>query len=225
MLTSAEAEPHGAKPGRFVRLVVTDTGTGIDPAVLPRIFEPFFTTKAPGQGSGLGLASAYGIVKNHGGVITVESELGKGTAFTVLLPATDPQPADRPASQVAVSSGHGTILVVDDDERMLKSMARLLSAMGYEVLTASGGRAAVDVVRRHRESISLVILDMTMPEMSGAATFDAIREISPALKVLLSSGYAIDGQAQALLDRGCNGFIQKPFDEVMLSEKIQAVRS
>ena len=223
-ITAEETEPHGAQPGRFVRLVVADTGTGIEPTILPRIFEPFFTTKDPGQGTGLGLASVYGIVKNHGGIVTVESEVGRGTAFTILLPATNQPSVERAATQAAVRPGRGTILVVDDEELVRKICARLLVALGYEVLTAFRGQAAVDVVRQHHEKISLVILDLTMPEMTGAATFDAIREIAPTLKVLLASGFSVDGQAQALLDRGCNGFIQKPFDLAALSEKLQALR-
>lgn len=219
----AEATPHGVSPGRFVSLVVTDTGTGIDPAVLPRVFEPFFTTKAVGHGTGLGLASVYGIVKNHEGFINVESELGKGTTFRVMLPATDEPARDRPTSKVALRRGTGTILVVDDEETVREFTARLLRGMGYAVLTAGGGRAAVNLVDERRAEISLVMLDMTMPEMSGAATFDAIREIAPAMKVLLASGYAVDGQAQALLDRGCSGFIQKPFDAAGLSEKLQTI--
>jgi signal transduction histidine kinase len=224
MLTVVEAECHGAKPGRFVKLVVADTGTGIAPAILPRIFEPFFTTKAPGHGTGLGLASVYGIVKNHGGVITVESEVAKGTTFTILLPAAD-EPADgRPLPPPDIRLSHGTLLIVDDEESLLRLCARLLRAMGYEVLTASGGRAAIELVRKHHDTLALVILDMTMPEMSGAATFDAIREIAPEIKVLLSSGFSVDGQAQALLDRGCHGFIQKPFDAATLFAKIQSLR-
>ncbi len=223
-LTAAEAELHGAHSGRFVKLVVTDTGTGIDAANLPRIFEPFFTTKAPGQGSGLGLASVYGIIKNHGGIINVQSELGQGTAFTLLLPATDKAPAEKASAATPVRPGQGTVLVVDDEERLLHLCGRLLQALGYQVLTASTGRVAVEMVRQHHTELSLVILDLTMPEMSGAKTFEAIRKVAPCLRVLLASGASIDGQAQQLLDQGCNGFIQKPFDAAALSEKIRALR-
>jgi PAS domain S-box-containing protein len=223
-LGQAEAKAHGITAGRFVKMVVTDSGTGIDPATLPRIFEPFFTTKAPGQGSGLGLASVYGIIKNHGGAITVESELGRGTAFTILVPATNVPAAEKPRQRVSIRPGQGTVLVVDDEEPLLHLCSRLLEAMGYRVLAAPGGRAAVDLMRKHEDEISLVILDLTMPEMSGAKTFEALREISPTVKVLLASGASEDGQAQQLLDRGCNGFLQKPFDAVALSEKIRSLR-
>ncbi len=222
-VTPAEAEPVGIDPGRYIQIVVADTGTGIDAATLPRIFEPFFTTKGPGHGSGLGLASVYGIIKNHGGSITVDSAIGKGTAFTILVPATDKRSPDPPAPAAPVRQAHGTILIVDDEEQLLRIYASLLRTMGYEVLTASSGPTAVAVVREHHARISLVILDLTMPGMSGASTFDAIREISPAIKVLLASGYSVDGHAQELLRRGCNGFIQKPFDATALCEKIRSL--
>lgn len=224
-LSAADVQGFGAEPGRFVKVVVSDTGVGIAPENLPRVFEPFFTTKAQGQGSGLGLASAYGIVKNHGGIITVTSEVGRGTSFTILLPATEQPAVDDPEASNAVRSGRGTILVVDDEERLLAISAHLLRALGYDVMIASGGKLACELVRRHRDSISLVILDMTMPGMSGADTFDAIRLIEPTMRVLLASGYSLEGQAQALLDRGCSGFIQKPYDVAALSEKLRALCS
>lgn len=224
-LRAADVEGSGAEPGHFVRVVVSDTGVGIAPENLPRVFEPFFTTKAQGQGSGLGLASAYGIVKNHGGIISVSSEEGRGTAFTILLPATDRPAVDDPEASNAVRSGRGTLLVVDDEEQLLDISAHLLRALGYDVLTASGGKTSCELIARHRDSISLVILDMTMPDMSGADTFDAIRAIEPKMRVLLASGYSLEGQAQALLDRGCSGFIQKPYDVAALSEKLRALCS
>lgn len=219
-----DAESHGVEPGRFVKLVVADTGCGMDEATQARIFEPFFTTKPPGLGTGLGLASVYGIVKNHGGFVVVHSHLGRGSTFAIHVPATEQRVAVQPAPAPLAPSGHGTILIVDDEKQLLKCTARLLRALGYEVLTAADGRVAIDLVRQHRDDLALVLLDMTMPEMSGADTFDAIREIAPSMKVLLASGYTIDGQAQKLLDRGCNGFIQKPYDATALCQKIEAVR-
>ena len=191
---------HGADPGRFIKLTVADTGIGMDGHTQLRIFEPFFTTKGPREGTGLGLASVYGIIKNHGGYIRVESELGKGAAFILFLPATDKPVVVEKAPATPILRGKGTILVVDDEESIVKVSVRLLESMGYEVLTATRGAQAIELVRRHGEGISLVILDMTMPEMSGAKTFSAIREIAPNLKVLLASGYSLEGQAQEIIE-------------------------
>jgi PAS domain S-box-containing protein len=215
-----EGTPDGAAPRHFVRLVVADTGIGMDAATQARIFDPFFTTKGPGQGTGLGLASVYGIMKSHGGSVTVESEPGKGAKFTLLLPATDQSIAET-APAVAIVRGAGTILIVDDEEPIVQAYARVLRRIGYEVLSASGGREAVELMRQHGNAISLVILDMTMPDMSGRQTYDALQEIAPGTKVLLSSGFSIDGQAQEMLAHGCNGFIQKPFDVATLAARLR----
>ena len=211
----------GVPPGLFARLVVTDTGSGMDARTMGRIFEPFFTTKGPGQGTGLGLASVYGIIKNHAGFIGVESEIGEGTTFTLLLPATQRPVAEDKTPKAVVQHGTGTILVVDDEEHIVKVCARLLQKSGYEVLTAAGGKQAVELVRQHGAKISVVVLDMTMPEMSGRQTYEAMRKIMPGIKVLLCSGCSMEGHAQALLDSGCNGFIQKPFEAADLAAKVR----
>ncbi|HEY5283843.1 MAG TPA: response regulator [Polyangia bacterium] len=221
-LAPQEVAPHGAVPGRFVKLVVTDTGIGMDAATQARIFEPFFTTKPRGEGTGLGLASVYGILKAHAGIITVKSEVGNGTSFTLYLPTTD-QPLIAGDNTPAPQHGTGTILVVDDDEHVAKLVARLLRKLGYDVLTASGGRQAVEILRQHGKAISLVILDMIMPDMGGSQTFDALVKIAPRLKVLLSTGFSVNGHIQELLDRGCKGFLQKPFDVATLSAKVQEI--
>jgi len=213
----------GVPPGLYVKLLVTDTGSGMDAKTMGRIFEPFFTTKGAGEGTGLGLASVYGIIKNHAGFIGVESEKGKGTTFTLLLPATERQVAEDKTPMAVLQHGTGTILVVDDEAQIVKFCARLLQKFGYEVLVAPGGRQAVELVRRYGAKISLVLLDMTMPEMSGRQTYETLRAIMPGIKVLLSSGRSIEGEAQQLLDSGCNGFIQKPFDAVVLSAKVQDI--
>ena len=220
-LTESEAAALQVEPGPFVRLVVADSGTGMDSATKARIFEPFFTTKPAGHGSGLGLASTYGIVRNHGGAISVESEPGKGAAFTILVPATDERVADTRMPGAVHHEGTGTILVVDDEAPLRAICTRLLERMGYQVLTADGGRAALELLEAHQDRISLVILDLTMPGMSGAETFEAIRRMAPDQKVLLASGFSAEGQAKDLLDRGCNGFIQKPFDLGALTAKLR----
>ena len=222
-LADEEGSLLGVPPGLYAKLVVTDTGSGMDASTMGRIFEPFFTTRAPGQGTGMGLASVYGIIKNHAGFIGVESELGKGTTFTLLLPATERQVAEEKAPVAVIQHGTGTILVVDDEAQVVKVCARLLQAFGYEVLTAPGGTQALELVRQYGTKISLVLLDMTMPEMSGRQTYEAMQKIVPGIKVLLSSGSSIEGHARELLDSGCNGFIQKPFDAVALSAKVHEI--
>jgi PAS domain S-box-containing protein len=213
----------GVPAGLYVKLLVTDTGAGMDAKTMGRIFEPFFTTKGPGEGTGLGLASVYGIIKNHAGFIGVESERGKGTTFTVLMPATEREVAEDKTPAVVLQHGTGTVLVVDDEAQIVKVCARLLQTFGYEVLTAAGGKEALELVRQHGAKISLVLLDMTMPEMSGRQTYEAMQKLLPGIKVLLSSGCSIEGQAQELLDRGCNGFIQKPFDADVLSAEVRKI--
>ncbi len=219
----AEMELRGAAPGRFVKLVIADSGLGMDAVTKVRVFEPFFTTKGIGQGTGLGLASVYGIIKGHGGVIQVDSEPGKGTVFTLLLPATDERPAEGSGPPESIERGTGTILVVDDEDVVLGICARMLKSLGYEVLTAWGGTQAVEIVREHGAKISLVILDMVMPGMTGRQTFDALRKLAPSIKILLSSGYSLEGQAQEILAQGCNGFLQKPFDLRTLSAKLRDI--
>ncbi len=222
MLDQAVVAPHSAAPGRFVRISITDTGLGMDEATRQRIFDPFFTTKEIGCGTGLGLASAYGIVKNHGGFITVYSEPGNGTAFTIYLPASDKEAQEDVIIEEKTLQGSGTILVVDDEEMILDVGKAILERLGYHALVAAGGRQAVETVRERGDEIDLVILDLIMPGFDGGKTFERIREIQPDIPVMLSSGYSIDGQAQAILEKGGNGFIQKPFQ---ISELSQAIRN
>jgi len=219
------ASLHGVTPGRFVKLSVTDTGIGMDAVTQARIFEPFFTTRVRGQGTGLGLASVYGIVKGHDGFITVESQLKIGTTFTLCLPATDRAPSQHKVVLQPVERGHGTILIVDDEELILGVCSRFLRMAGYQVLTATRGKEAIAMVREHGDEISLVILDMIMPEMSGRQTFEELQRISPQIKVLLASGFSLEGQAQELLDLGCKGFIPKPFGLAGLSAKVREALS
>jgi PAS domain S-box-containing protein len=224
ILTEEQTAPFALAPGRFLKLVISDTGIGMDAATRARIFEPFFTTKDPGCGHGIGLASVYGIVRNHGGLITVESDPGCGASFTLWLPSSDLQPAgNRPLPEALTHDRAGTILVVEDEQPLLKLYTQMLQRMGYDVISASSGKLALKLVRQHNAQLALVILDLTMPEMSGAQTFEELKAIAPEIKVLLASGFSVNGQAQELLDRGCNGFIQKPFTAATLSAKIQSL--
>ena len=214
---------YNPKPGDYVLLTVRDTGVGMDQKTLDRIFEPFFTTKELGRGTGLGLASVYGIVKGHGGYIDVESEEGQGTTFKIYLPASNGEIQKTIEVPDHIIKGTGTILLVDDEEMVLEVGERFLKVMGYQVLTAREGREAIEVYQKHRETIDLVLLDIIMPNMKGGEVFDRLKEISPDIKVLLSSGYSIDGEASQILERGCSGFIQKPFDMKQLSQSIGAL--
>jgi CheY-like chemotaxis protein len=191
-----------------------------------RIFDPFFTTKemASGRGTGLGLASVYGIIKAHAGYIDVESEKGKGTTFSMYLPATEKKvkKAVEPAEQVI--EGSGTVLLVDDEEVVLEVGIRLLNKLGYTVMEAKSGRKAVELYEENKDSIDVVLLDMVMPDIGGGEAYDRMKEIDPNVKVLLSSGYSIeDAGIKEILDRGCDAFIQKPFNMKELSQSIRQV--
>jgi PAS domain S-box-containing protein len=214
---------HGVRPGRYVQVVVTDTGVGMDEGTRQRIFEPFYTTREMGRGTGLGLAMVYGVIKGHGGIINVYSEKGKGTSFSIYLPASGARAIKEEKSKSCIVKGGGTLLLVDDEGMILEVGAGMLKSLGYDIITAEGGQKAVEVYRQMQERIDLVILDMIMPDMGGGETFDRIKKINPNARVLLSSGYSINGQAAAILKRGCDGFIQKPFSMEELSQKIRSL--
>ncbi len=216
-----QAPAYAVKPGRYIKITMTDTGTGMDDITRERIFDPFFTTKGMGRGTGLGLATVYGIIKGHGGTVNVGSEPGQGTKFVIYLPASEREAVKEKAVTGTIDGGTETILLVDDEKMVLEVSKELLEAMGYMVYAAGSGREAIAVYIEKRNEIDLVILDMIMPGMSGGETFDCLREINPGIKVLLSSGYSITGQAQEILDRGCNGFLQKPFNPEKFSSRVR----
>lgn len=209
--------------GRYVRTSITDTGVGMDEATRQRVFDPFFTTREIGRGTGLGLASVYGIIKNHGGFINVYSEKGKGSTFNIYLPACENMKVDKKKETDRRISGTGTILFVDDEKMIIDVGRAILKKLGYNVITATGGQEAVDVYEKNRDKIDLVVLDMIMPDMNGSEVFDRIMEINPDVKVMLSSGYALNGQAAGIMEKGCSGFIQKPFNVNKLSVKINEI--
>ena len=214
-------EPYGTDPGRYIKISVTDTGVGMDKATQQRIFEPFFSTKERGRGTGLGLASVYGIIKNHGGFINVYSEKGEGTTFNIYFPVSGKEVVEETEQDEKILKGSETVLFVDDEEMVMEVGVKMLEALGYRVLVARTGLEALDQYEKHKEKIDLVILDMVMPDMSGGKVFDTLKEQEPDIKVLLSSGYSLNGQASKILQRGCSGFIQKPFNMESLSLKIR----
>jgi PAS domain S-box-containing protein len=217
------AKPYAPKPGNYVLLTVRDTGLGMDKKTMRRIFDPFFTTKGLAQGTGLGLASTYGIIKGHGGYIDVSSKKRKGTTFEIYLPATKNEAEEEKEPSGEFVEGRDTVLLVDDEELVLDASEQMLRRLGYEVLVAGSGQEALALYAKNHAKIDMVLLDMVMPGMGGGETYDRMREVDPTVKVLLSSGYSIDGEATEILERGCDGFIQKPFDLSALSQEIREI--
>jgi two-component system cell cycle sensor histidine kinase/response regulator CckA len=216
-------KPYKPKSGDYILLKVKDTGTGMDQKIMDRIFEPFFTTKELGRGSGLGLASVYGIIKGHGGYIDVESKKGQGVIFNIYLPASEESVQKTSEISERIMEGNETILLVDDEALVIDVGVQLLEKLGYTVFEAQSGRDAIRIFTERNRTIDMLILDMVMPGMGGGEVYDQIKRIDPKVKVLLSSGYSIDGQATKILNRGCEGFIQKPFNMEDLSKKIREV--
>jgi len=215
--------PYGIKPGKYVKLSLTDTGVGMDDKTQQRIFDPFFTTKEMGRGSGLGLASAYGIIGNHGGIIDVHSRKGEGTTFSIYLPVSKNKAIREKELPEEIIRGTGTILLVDDEEMIIEAGKEMLEEIGYTVLVSRSGKETVDICKDRGKEIHLVILDMIIPDMGGGEIYDRLAQLNPEIKVLLSSGYSLDDRATEILARGCGGFIQKPFDIKELSHKIKEV--
>ncbi|MBN2515827.1 MAG: PAS domain S-box protein [Deltaproteobacteria bacterium] len=218
-----KGRPYKPKPGKYVLLTVTDTGAGIDREIQDRIFEPFFTSKGLGKGTGLGLASAYGIIKSHGGYIDVFSEKDRGTTFKIYLPASEKKSKRGKEKPERLARGNETILIVDDEPMVLEIGQEMLKMLGFKVLTAHSGNDAITICRTNKSKIDLVVLDMIMPGMDGGETYDILKKMNSELKVLLSSGYSIDGRATEILDRGCDGFIQKPFSAEQISSRIREI--
>jgi two-component system cell cycle sensor histidine kinase/response regulator CckA len=211
------------KPGTYVLIMVRDTGIGMDKKTMERIFDPFFTTKGLYKGTGLGLASVYGTIKAHGGYIEVDSKKGQGTIFSIYLPASEKEVTEEKVFPEKIPRGKETLLLVDDEDVILDVGAPMLRTLGYKVLLARSGKEAIELYRENQDKIALVVLDMIMPEMGGGETYDKMKEIDPDIKVLLSSGYSIEGQATEILERGCDGFIQKPFDMKELSQELRRI--
>lgn len=222
-LSRERAHYFSVNPGKYVKITVTDTGVGIDEKTKERIFDPFFTTKEIGRGTGLGLATVYGIIKGHKGMINVYSQPGHGTTFSIYLPASEKNITEEETEAEKFVRGAETILLVDDEKMVLDVNQEMLTSIGYKVYAVDNCQEAIAVYTEKRNEIDLVVLDMIMPGLSGAETFDRLRQINPDVKVLLSSGYSLNGEAQSIMSRGCNGFIQKPFHLEQLSKKIREI--
>jgi len=214
---------YKSKAGDYVKLTVRDTGKGMDKITTERIFDPFFTTKEMGRGTGLGLASVYGIIKAHGGYIDVQSKVNQGTTFEIYLPSTTKKVGKATEDSEKFIKQSGTALLVDDEAAVREVCMSILKKIGYRVLSAKDGQEAIELYRNNKDEIDIVLLDMIMPDMGGGKVYDRLKEINPEVKVLLSSGYSIDGEATDILNRGCGGFIQKPFNIKKLSAKIKEI--
>jgi len=222
-LDSHYCKQHGdAQPGRYVQLSVCDTGVGMDPATMERIFEPFFTTKEIGKGTGLGLATVMGIVKQHGGFLDVYSEPGKGTTFRVYLPASEG--AAEPLHHVddaPVRGGRETILVAEDHEGMREMAREILESLGYRLLLARDGEEAVNQFAAHRNSISLMLLDVIMPKLDGIDAYEQICKVKPGVPVIFTSGYSDHGPLLASLTTKGATVLQKPYGSKVLARRVR----
>lgn len=225
-LSEAFALTHrGAVPGNYVLITVSDTGCGMDKETVEHIFEPFYTTKDIGKGTGLGLASVYGIVKSHGGYISCYSEPGQGTTFKIFLPSAEQAKVDveKPAPVELPQGGNETILLVDDEAPIRDLAEELLQHFGYTILTASSGEEALQLYAANNNKIDLVILDLGMPGMGGHKCLQEMLKAVPSTKVLIISGYSVNGQVKKTLELGAAGFIGKPYELQALVTKVRAV--
>ncbi len=212
--SDSKLQSQKLSPGTYLKLSVSDTGTGIEQNIKNKIFDPFFTTKEMGKGTGLGLASVYGTIKNHHGFIEVESEINKGTTFTLYIPATG-NPSEKEEKAVSTdtvaASSTVNILVIDDEEFIRDMVEEMLTDAGYTVATAMNGRKGLEYYQSNHQSIDVIILDVVMPEMNGYDCFKELKKIDPQVRVIVSSGYSIDSEASKILSEGALEFIQKPY--------------
>lgn len=212
----SKSRAYTVAPGYYVFIEVGDTGTGIDEQLMPHLFEPFFTTKDIGKGTGLGLASVYGTVKSHRGYIDVKSRKGEGTTFIMYLPVSRSVLDQSSVQSSEIQMGKGHIIVVDDERFILEATAEMLSWIGYRVSLAQSGDAALDIVKA--ETVDLMIIDLMMPGMNGIETYKKVKTINPRIKALLSTGYKVDDEEQAIMNEGFSAIIQKPFVSAQLAQ-------
>jgi PAS domain S-box-containing protein len=224
-LTSEDTEAENTfklQPGTFIEITVTDTGSGIDHSIIPRIFEPYFTTKHISKGTGLGLASVYGSVLDHHGSIQVNSIIGKGTSFVILLPVTE-EPVSREIYSTTSLPGTGTVLLVDDEELVRVILRELLENLNYRVICSGNGMEALELFRKHHKEITVVLLDMIMPGIDGKEVFSRLREIDSDVKVIISSGFSTREDLSDILETGQTAFIKKPYRSAELSRVLASM--
>ena len=226
-VSKEERDSSEGSNSSYACIVISDTGIGMDEDIRTRMFEPFFTTKDKEIGTGLGLSMVYNIVQQHQGIIDVESEPGKGTTMKVFLPYLDEGDEEKTTTKktTKLNRGTGVILVVDDEKPLRQVAAGILEKAGYTAITAEDGQQALQIFTDQQESIEMVLLDMSMPVMSGIDVFTAIRDINPDIKVLVTSGFGLDGKVQKILDMGASNFISKPFNAESLTQKVKQVLS
>jgi len=214
----------GAKVGTYVVLSVSDTGTGMPPQVRDHIFEPFFTTKKHMGGTGMGLATVWGIVTNHGGIVSVYTEPGSGTTFKLYFPAVYQETQKEENGREEIIAGKGETLLLVDDESIIREMwGEILDELGYAMLLAGDGDEALSILKERDGAVDLIILDMVMPHKGGKETFALIRERYPSAKVLVSSGYTENGEVHEMIEAGADGFIQKPYQIRLLAAKLREI--
>jgi len=204
----------------YIKIEISDTGIGMDEETQKRIFEPFFTTKKPGHGTGLGLSSSYGIIKNHKGILKVHSRVNEGTTFTVILPGTSEKVVKKDETVLTFKQGKGLILIIEDDVMMMETLKNLIEHLGFDVITAENGYEGCKLYMEKRQYIKLAIVDMEMPGKNGLETLKDLRNINPKINVIISSGYSKEGNVQVALENGARSFLKKPYRLKELSKTI-----
>ncbi|MCP3930492.1 MAG: response regulator [Bacteroidetes bacterium] len=205
----------------YICMTFVDDGSGMDDEVQKRIFEPFFTTKFAGRG--LGMASAYGIVKNHDGYIFIDSNLGKGTVVKIYLPTIEKIKIPLPNLDINHSKKEANVLLIEDDDAVMDVTKRMLEKKGYTVLQASTGKEAIEFVKSYNGTIDITLLDFVLPDINGDIIYPLIQKHHPGMKVIVLSGYAVTGPVQKLMESGARAFIQKPVSLKELSQKIEEI--
>jgi CheY-like chemotaxis protein len=210
-------------PGPYVKLTVSDNGPGIAPEIIDKIFDPFFTTKGVGEGTGMGLAVVYGIVKSYGGSITVSSQPGEDATFTVLLPRIISQKTDDHEAQIFIPRGQGQILVIDDEDILVQMSKSMLENLGYEVTTANDSLKAMEIFQAQPDTFDLVITDQTMPHIDGLQIARKIRQMQPNIPIILCTGFSEKVSQETVRAAGINVLLMKPFNLHDLGQTVKKV--